>query len=289
MMNFLPLFATAVFSLTAMLASAQAVLLAPDTISTGDVFGLTLTPDNRTAYYVKSYGGRDTLHIFETRLQGLQWKKPRRVQLLTGTAAYIDPFISPDGQYLLFNSNEGNQPGNFDVYLAKRKGSGWSRPRKIEGDINSDSSDFYATMARNGNIYFASMRQGGSGGVDIWMSEYRNNKYLPSRNVGPRINSSGHDSNPYIAPDESFLIFYSRRTDSYGDVDLYISFNEKGEWMEPVNLGPAVNSSSGEFCPFISADGKTFYFSRNDKIKGRIVENIYQLPVNKIEVLKKRK
>jgi len=42
-----------------------------------------------------------------------------------------------------------------------------------------------------------------------------------------------------------------------------IAFSQK---YEPINLGEKVNSSQSEFAPFISADGKTLYFSSNYRV-----------------------
>ena len=76
--------------------------------------------------------------------------------------------------------------------------------------------------------------------------------------------NSGHDeSNHWIAPDQSYLIFLSNRPGGLGQADLYISFRSGESWSTPRNLGPSINrvGGNGAFTPFVSADGRTLYFA----------------------------
>ena len=76
------------------------------------------------------------------------------------------------------------------------------------------------------------------------------------------ISTSGNEADPYIAPDESYIIFSSVRAGGLGEGDLYISFNQKGKWTAPRSLGPTVNTSDYEYTPLVSPDKKHFFFSR---------------------------
>ncbi|MBN3035057.1 MAG: PD40 domain-containing protein [Bacteroidales bacterium] len=68
---------------------------------------------------------------------------------------------------------------------------------------------------------------------------------------------------PGLAPDESDMIFSSTRP-GYGITDLYISFhNENGSWTQPKNMGPRINTSAKEACPFVTFDGKYLFFMSN--------------------------
>ncbi len=96
-------------------------------------------------------------------------------------------------------------------------------------------------------------------------------------NLGETINSSTNEIEPYIAPDESFVIFAAAgRPDSKGALDLYISHQKDGKWSKPENLGEPINSSGWDFSPKISPDGKYFLFASNrgfaDKAPGEEVD-----------------
>jgi Tol biopolymer transport system component len=84
-------------------------------------------------------------------------------------------------------------------------------------------------------------------------------------NLGPIINSSSHDEGPYITPDGLSLYYSSTRTGGHGDYDLWLSKRSTvdDDWAYPINLGSKVNSSAGEYDPYISSDGLQLYFYSN--------------------------
>ncbi len=81
-------------------------------------------------------------------------------------------------------------------------------------------------------------------------------------NLGPTVNSSAGESQPYILADGLALYFQSTRPGGYGDKDLWVTTRPttNDEWTEPVNLGPTINSSAHDAAPCISADGLALYF-----------------------------
>ncbi len=82
-------------------------------------------------------------------------------------------------------------------------------------------------------------------------------------NLGSIINTGDSELDPDISTDGLELYFQSPRTGGYGDSDIYVATRATTDepWLEPVNLGPIVNSSSTEFGPNISADGLSLYFN----------------------------
>lgn len=79
------------------------------------------------------------------------------------------------------------------------------------------------------------------------------------------FNSAGYDDGPFIAADETYLIFESDRpTAVKGNLDLYISFRKKDKtWTAPMNMGPAINTPHSERFASVSPDGKYLFFGRN--------------------------
>ncbi|MCU0393214.1 MAG: hypothetical protein MUE81_19045 [Thermoflexibacter sp.] len=277
---------------------AQVKPFAPEIFKDKDVFGLTVSPDGKEIFFVKSWGGRDSLAIFHAKkTTDNQWTEPVKASFSNQRNEFkdIDPIFSPDGRTLLFNSTrpKPQNPDNkdFDIWMVKQKpDKTWSNAIHLGEIVNSDSSDFYASVANNGNLYFSSSRAGKFGKIDIYKSEFKNGTYQIPVNLGQTINDGNVRSNPFIAPDESYLIFYGFDEGSFGDSDLYISFNEEGMWTKPVNLGSLVNSTIGEFCPSVSADGKYLYFSRLKKGGAKLEQSPFFLPFKhlKIKQLKKK-
>jgi len=218
------------------------------------------------------------------------WQKPTIVSFsgIQGVKD-IDPFVSPDGKFILFNSNRSKPSDtskhDFDIWICHRAKSGWSSPAHAGDIINSDSTDAYATMAKNGSIYFGSNRAGSFGKMDIYVSYFKHGKYQKPINLGSVVNTADNENNPYISPDEDFLIFNGSYTDQLGDGDLYISFKFKNGWSKPLNLGRNVNSEIAEFCPVMIPGKNILYFCRLIRTKP-FIENAYSVDIS-IEELRR--
>ena len=79
--------------------------------------------------------------------------------------------------------------------------------------------------------------------------------------MGSNINSEYWESQPSISSDGNLLFFTSNRYGGYGGSDIWMSRKYNNIWLNPVNLGPSINTSSDEGTPFLHYDNKTFYFS----------------------------
>jgi outer membrane protein OmpA-like peptidoglycan-associated protein len=157
--------------------------------------------------------------------------------------------------------------GTCDIWEADMDGPNVLRTDRPEGELNSDAWDSQATVSCDGQtIYFASNREGGSGGTDIWMS-----RLLPDGswdtpvNLGPAINTPADEEAPFITNDGKSLFFSSNGHDGLGEQDIFLSrFDQTtGQWSRPMNLGPPVNSAFRELGLFLTADGQTGYFASN--------------------------
>jgi hypothetical protein len=87
----------------------------------------------------------------------------------------------------------------------------------------------------------------------------------PPVNLGSAVNSSVHDAGPSISADGLTLFFNSPRPGGFGGADLWMTTraSHSSPWEPPVNLGPTVNSSYGEWGLSVSADGLTLFFVSN--------------------------
>ena len=107
-------------------------------------------------------------------------------------------------------------------------------------------------------------QSGALGSCDLYISTFKAGEWSKYRNLGKPINSSKWESQPAISANGDQLIFCSNRLGGYGGKDLWISkLNRDNTWSEPVNLGPAVNTSMDDKTPFLHSDGRTLYFMSN--------------------------
>lgn len=253
----------------------------PGVVSDDGAFGLTLSPDGTHALWVKSGGKRERLVIMEIRKVGDAWQQPS-VAPFSGQPGWndIDPMFSPDGRTLIFQSNrpvpDRPERKGFDIYAVDRTDTGWGPVRHLGHDINTDESESSAAVAANGNIYF--MKDAPGMQSDLWVSEVDGGKYGNPKNLGLPVNTASRESNPYVAPDESYLIYFSARTVD-DRPDLFISFRKNGQWQSPKRLRSPINSNDpaySEFTPFVH--GAHIYLARQLPKDGRMIENIFVYP-----------
>ena len=221
------------------------------------------TPDGRTLYFLRSTPNFSHWTILVSSFVRDRWTTPE-VASFSGQYSDADPFITPDGSRLYFISNRpvpGKAKPDLDIWVVNKTQNGWSEPQNPGAPINSPGNEWYPTISANGTIYFGSDREGGKGRNDIYRSRLIDGKYQPADNLGDIINTQFNEFEPLIAADESFLIFMcGGRADARGGFDLYITYNQNGEWSKPENLGAKINSPGNEYSPTISPDGKYFFW-----------------------------
>lgn len=262
-------------------AFGQVTLFEPGLIPGNQAFGLSISPNGKELVFVKSFGGRDTLQIYYSKKENGKWQMPRPAFFADLRFKQIDPAFSPDGNAILFNTLASSE-NSYDIYITRKTLTGWNSPEKLSDSINTVSSDFFATMSKQGNIYFTKRIKSN----DIYVSYFVNNEYRKAVLLDTTINTAGNESNPYISPNEDFIIFFADYTNGFGDSDLYISFKKQNKWSYPINLGSEINSKLGEFCPGIDFDGGLFLFSRTELINGKRKDNIYTYPLKKLKIRK---
>jgi hypothetical protein len=238
----------------------EGVISTPD-----DEFGGTPSPDGKTLYFDKTVPAHYLYILCESRLVNGRWGKPE-VLPFSGEYRDSDPVLSPDGETMFFASDRPTTPKGvdeqrFQIWQVKKMGGGWGKPTLVAGAINSEGSQVFASVTKDGTMYFTSSRKTGS--YDIFRARLVDGVYKEAEDLGPAVNGPGIASlEAWIAPDESYLLIGSfGREGGYGNSDLFVSFNEKGVWSKPVNLGPVVNTPAREYSPRVSADGEWLYYA----------------------------
>lgn len=187
----------------------------------------------------------------------------------------LAPVLSPDGKTLYFcreghPENRGYQKrrDDQDIWYSQKSDSGeWLPPVRIDAPFNSESYDFpvYAS-ADNQTLYIGNIYQP-NGTVRPGVSKVirKNGKWSwPEALIIENYYNNAGLVNYSMGVDERTLILNLQRNDTYGKMDLYVSFLKKdGTWSEPRNLGPQINSGYSEVTPFLAADMKTLYFASN--------------------------
>jgi hypothetical protein len=253
-------------------ASERAVLFAEGTISTpGFETSGTFSKDRREFYFTKGAPdfGECFFTIVVSRYADGRWSEPE-IAPFSGQYDDTSPFLSPDGSKLVFSSNRpvngvGKARNDFDLWIVERRGGRWSEPRNLGPRINTTGWEMHSSMTNDGTLYFGAIRPG-TENYDIYRARLRGGEYEAPQNLGPIINTAGTEYDPYVAADESYLIFGStRHPGNLGSADLYISFRQNAEWEPPMNLGPKVNTPRREAGGFVAKlDGRYYLFFNSE-------------------------
>jgi hypothetical protein len=190
-----------------------------------------------------------------------------------------EPFFSPDGQKIFFSSDR-------DIWVSNRSNSRWTIPQSLNYPVNSSASEYHPTATLDGTLYFCSARDRTQSNYDIFKSEFINGNYSTVEKLDKVINSSNASDgayDPYIAPDESYVIFTSILPDGYGRGDQYISYNRNGRWTNPKNLGSKINTNKTEYGSYVSPDGKYYLFSRPES---DVIADVYWVSAGFVDSLK---
>jgi WD40-like Beta Propeller Repeat len=242
---------------------SRATLFAPGTISTGDYDShVTFTPDGREIYFLKLAPNFSRWSIFVSRYKDGTWSQPE-VAPFSGQYQDADPYITADGKHFYFISDRpveagGERQSHHDIWVMDKTDSGWSAPRHLPAPVNSDADSYYPIVLKNGTLYFGSERGDSRGLGDIYRAVPQKDGSYAVENLGPPVNSSAGEYEAFVTEDErSLLLAATRRPDSLGDYDLYVSHKQAdGKWSEPVNLGPEINSPARELSPKLTPNGK---------------------------------
>lgn len=197
-------------------------------------------------------------------------------------------FVSADGHYMFFmrcenRSENGWDRGGCDLYMAYTEDSTWSVPQSFGATINTPAYEGMPCLsADNRELYFVSDREGGYGGLDIWVSRFENGLWQLPRNLGPEINTTGDETAPYLHIDNHTLYFASKGHVGLGGSDLFFS-RRTGDtsWSKAKNMGYPINTTADEISICVTIDGKKAYISSDrDSVMGNFDIYETQLPIS---------
>lgn len=214
-------------------------------------YSSAFSPDMKSFYFIRrgEKNIKSTFYEYKYNETKKTWEKSVVASPWIGR-----PVISPDGSTMHLG----------DGYL-KKTNVGWSEIQKKEFPIVSNDSMYIMRLSEsaNGTYYFDTYKKGDLT-YPIRYSRLINGKHEEPKALPKTINTGTFLSHPFIAPDESYLLWDAKKENGYGDSDIYISFKQKeGTWGNGINLGDKINTDAWEASPSITPDGKYLFFSRN--------------------------
>lgn len=262
-----------------------AVNLGASINSVADEYLPTLTGDGRWLIFTSNKGGEN---ILMSKPQGKGWEAARSISKAINTPHNEGMAkLTVCGRVIYFSAcGWDNVQGGCDIYEADfdtEDDFGVVDEVRPSKGVNSQKWDSQPAISCDGkSFFFASNREGGKGGTDLWMSTLdRDGTWSLPVNMGSQLNTRGDEEAPYIAPDGVTLYFSSNGHAGFGEADIFRSVRQDdGSWSTPVNLGPSVNTPFREAGIVISPDGKNAYFSSaRDGGKGGL--DIYEIAMQR--------
>lgn len=181
--------------------------------------------------------------------------------------------FTPDGKRMLMAKG-----------YKERVGNEWSKRKSLGPQIDKKEWGIMRLSASSNDTYVFDDARGGD---VIRISTVNDGVRQPATKMNSEINRGKWTAHPFIAPDESYIIWDSEREEGYGDSDLYISFKQAdGTWGKAINMGPEVNSSKWDAFATVTSDGKYMLFNRSVNEETDDTD-IYWVDARIIEKLKK--
>jgi outer membrane protein OmpA-like peptidoglycan-associated protein len=202
----------------------------------------------------------------------------------------LNPVISPDGRTLYFGRKnhpanrygvKGSETiaGSQDIWFSEKVGDTWSTARRLSEVLNRDQYNTILSISPDGQTIL--LKGAYVNGAYETRGFSISNKTNGGWSVPVKVDipgyeqmSKGKNEYAYLTMDgKAILLAFARKKNSEDD-DLYVSFFEDGRWTRPLELGEEINTKNSETTPFLSADGKTLYFS-SDRPGGQGSQDIY--------------
>ena len=188
-------------------------------------------------------------------------KLDQNINTLNGSEEIVG--MSADGDYLLLYFENDEHYG--DLFIAGFENHKLKEIDKLPKVINSKNHEIAASITKNGDaIYFASDRDGGFGGVDLYVSlKLPNGDWGPAQNLGPTVNTSFDEDFPNITADGKTLYFSSKGHTSMGGYDIFKATWDqvKRNFSDVKNVGYPLNTPEDNTNYRESESGRTGYTS----------------------------
>ena len=188
----------------------------------------SLSPDGKTLFLYYEEGEGD---IYISTLNGDQWSKPEPLNKNINTAMFWETCasVSADGKKLYFASNRPGGIGELDLYVSQLDGKGqWGKAVNLGAVVNTPENEDSPFIHHDGvTLYFSSDGHPSLGNSDIFISEFKNNKWSKPENMGWPLNSWEYDGFFTLSPDKKKGYFSTVKEGGLGDADIYsIAFLE---------------------------------------------------------------
>jgi outer membrane protein OmpA-like peptidoglycan-associated protein/tetratricopeptide (TPR) repeat protein len=145
------------------------------------------------------------------------------------------------------------------IYLSKKIDGIWTKPENITPQIMSDGNQYVTYISKDGTTIFLSVED--EFNCDIYVSHFVDNRWTKSEPLGSEINTKYWESHASLSDDGNTLYFASNRSGGAGNMDIYVAKKDALGNFSNVQNVKVLNTDLNEDTPYVTADGKSMYFS----------------------------
>ena len=162
------------------------------------------------------------LDIYESNYANEDFQNPKKVTLFGNEISVMHPSIDSQKNIIYFASNI-DQENQYDLYYSKISSEGkFETPQKVP-NINSPLNEAFPFIYKD-ILFFASNRQGGLGGFDIYYSKIDDENYQSPVLLPNPINTNYDDFSFSLSDSLKYGFFSSNRQKDSLDISYLISF-----------------------------------------------------------------
>ena len=185
------------------------------------------------------------------------------------------PIVNKDETVMMFTSRRkdfsktglDDQDGEYfeDMFIAHRDKDGNFKGAHPFSSTDADVKDIpnsikdhesVISISYNGDKFYTYKKN------KIYVSDLKSNSWSTPKELDTSINADIYQNHLSISKDGKVIYFSSQKKGGIGGLDLYRSeIQADGKWSKAISLGDDINTKEDEGSPYISADGKTLYFS----------------------------
>ncbi len=237
--------------------------------STGYEFVNAVSSDENSLYFTRraAQGGIETFFVSKRNPVSHLWENAQMLPPPLNSENTQGALVfSPDFRFaFITRCNARDSYGSCDLYVSKRIGDTFTEPQNLGEVVNSPKWDSQPSFSGDGkSLFFASQREGGFGGSDIWVTYlHADGSWSTPKNLGEAVNSPKDEMCPFIHPDGRTLYFSSRGLPGMGGADLFMTkMNADGTFQKAQNLGYPINTKLDEINFIVTAHENRAYYSR---------------------------
>ena len=153
--------------------------------------------------------------------------------------------------------------GKEDIYISHWKDSTWSKAKPLQDLCTADKNEAPLALSADGTKMILFING------NLFLSTKNAEGWTTPQKMSDKINISEWQADAMITSDGKALLFAAKKQGEYEDamsINIFVSLmDEQGEWSEPIDLGPTINTGSTDRSPFLHPDMKTLYFSTNGR------------------------